>query len=119
MSLAAGKLRHRVRLERLDPVEDSAGVDQDPNSGEVVRAWVLIATVWAAIEPLSVREFVQSGTGQSQVSARITLRHRSDLNATWRIVHGSKIYNPEGVLADKDSGLEYLTVPVSEGVNAG
>jgi SPP1 family predicted phage head-tail adaptor len=119
MSLAAGKLRHRVRLERLDPVEDSAGVAQDPTTGEIEREWVLVATVWAAIEPLSAREFVQSGAGQSQVSARITLRYRSDLNATWRIVHGSRIYNPEGVLADKDSGLEYVTVPVSEGVNAG
>lgn len=119
MSLAAGKLRHRVRLERFDPVEDSNGVVQDPNSGEVLREWTLVAEVWAAIEPLSVREFVQSGAGQSQVSARVTLRYRSDLNATWRIVHNGRIYNPDGVLADKESGLEYVTIPVSEGINPG
>lgn len=119
MSLSAGKLRHRVRLERYDEVEDSNGVVQDPDSGEVLREWTLVATVWAAIEPLSVREFIQSGAGQSQVSARITLRYRSDLNATWRIVHNAKVYNPEGVLADKDSGLEYVTLACSEGVNSG
>lgn len=120
MTLAAGKLRHRVRLERFDFVQDSAGDPiQDPDTGELRREWQLIALVWAAIEPLSAREFIQSGASQSQVSARITLRYRSDLKATQRIVHGGKVYNPAGILPDKESGLEYVTVPVSEGTNEG
>ena len=36
-----------------------------------------------------------------------------------RIVHKTKIYNPAGFLADPDSGLEYVTVPVTQGVNEG
>lgn len=119
MSLSAGKLRHRVSLQRFDTVEDSDGDVQNPVTGEITRAWTEVAEVWAAIEPMSVREFIASGAGQSQVSARITIRQRSDINASWRIVHGSRVYNVEGVLPDKDSGLEYVTLACSEGTNEG
>lgn len=123
--IEAGKLRHRVRIEKYDYVRDSHGdVIQDPYSGAVSQEWVEIAEVWAAVEPLSAREFVQSQSMQSQVSARIVIRHRDDLDASMRLVHVRKnrpdvIYNPAGFLADKDSGLEYLTIPVSAGVNEG
>lgn len=111
MSLSAGKLRHRVRLERLERSKDS--------NGDTVEEWTLVAEIWAAIEPLSAREFVASQAAQSQVSARITIRWRDDVRAAMRIVHGDKLYNIAGVLADKDSGREYLTLPVTEGTNAG
>lgn len=120
MALDAGLLRHRVRIEQLVSPVDSNGDPLRGEQGEILDpVWTLLATVWAAIEPLSAREFVQSAAMQSQVVARITIRHRSDVNAAMRVVHGSKLYNIEGVLADKDSGMEYLTLPCSEGVNAG
>jgi SPP1 family predicted phage head-tail adaptor len=84
--------------------------------------WQDFATnVAAAIEPLSVREFIASQQMQSQITARITIRHRQGLTAQMRILHPStgKIYNPAGWLADPDSGLEYVTAPCSEGVNDG
>lgn len=109
MALASGKLRHRVQLQ-------SRAFIQDEVTGETTTAWNTEASVWAAIEPLSVREFIQSGSEQSKVSARIVIRARTDINASWRILHGSIVYNVEGVLADKDSGLEYLTLAVSRGV---
>lgn len=111
MSLSAGRLRHRVRLERFDTSNDS--------NGDPVQEWDLVAEVWAAIEPLSAREFVASQAMQSQVTARITIRWRDDVVAAMRIVHGAKVYNIAGVLPDKESGREYLTLPVTEGVNAG
>jgi SPP1 family predicted phage head-tail adaptor len=125
MSLQAGRLRHRVRIERYDYVLDSSGdVIQDPNSGEVLRDWVVVDEVWAAIEPLSTREFIQSQALQSQVNTRIVIRHRDDVDAACRLVHvrlnrPDVIYNPAGILADPESGLEYITMPCSQGVNDG
>lgn len=120
MSLAAGRLRHRVRIESYEYLLDSNGdVAQDEETGETSQAWALVAEVWAAIEPLSAREFIAAQATQSQISARIVIRHRSDLNAAMRIVHGTKIYNPQGFLADKDVGVEYLTIPCTEGTNEG
>ena len=121
MSLEPGKLRHRVRIEEYVDVLDSAGDPVRGPQGEFVKEWQEVATVWAAIEPLSAREFIQSAAMQSQVTARMVIRYRDGLDAAMRLVHvaADKIYNPEGFLPDKVSGLEYLTIPVSEGVNDG
>jgi SPP1 family predicted phage head-tail adaptor len=111
MALAAGRLSHRVTLQQ--PVQT-----RDETTGEVLETYADVADVWAAIEPLSAREFIQSAALQAQVVARITIRYRSDVQSTWRVVDGAKIYKIEGVLEDKESGLEYLTLPVSRGVPA-
>lgn len=113
MALSAGRLRHRVRIERPDYV-------QDPITGEMVKGWELVADkVPAAIEPLSAREFIAAQAVQSAVTARIVIRRRSDIDATMRILHRGRVYNIHGVLPDPESGLEYLTLPCSEGVNDG
>lgn len=111
MALAAGSLRHCVRIDHLVSSRDSDGVLQE--------SWEPVATVWASIEPLSAREFVAASAVQSKVTARITIRHRDDIEPNMRVVHRGQTYNIEGVLPDKESGLEYLTLPVSTGVNEG
>lgn len=125
MSIEAGILRHRVRIEKLDFVRDTHGdAVQDPNTGEVLRQWAEVCTVWAAIEPLSAREFVQSQAMQSQIVARIVIRQRDGLDASMRIVHRrcgkpDSVYNPHAFLPDRESGLEYLTIPCSSGTGDG
>lgn len=115
--MKAGRLRHRVDIEERTQV-------QDPNTGAPVEKWVSFASnVPAAIEPLSAREFVASQAVNSEVSARITLRWRPGLRDTMRIVHIKRgerhVYDIEGRLADKDSGLDYVTLAVSRGVSDG
>lgn len=110
--MRAGKLRHRVTIQR-------PGKTQDPVTGEIKNGWTDVVTVWASVEPLSVREFIASEAGQSEVSARITIRYRAGITAKMRIKHRGQIFNIQGVLADPKSGLEYLTLPVSAGVNDG
>lgn len=112
MSIASGKLRHKVALQRRVRT-------QDPVTGEITYQWQTVANVWASVEPLSAREFISAQAVQSKVSARIVIRHRSDVDASMRIMHRDKLYNIEGVLSDPRSGLEYLTLPCSEGVSDG
>lgn len=110
MTLAAGRLRHRIRLER--PVQT-----QDQVSGDIVTTWQLVREVWAAIEPLSVREFIQASATQSAIAGRIVARAAPDLSPTWRVVHNGQVMNPAGWLPDKESGLEYVTAPYTLGDN--
>jgi len=123
VSIEAGRLRHRVRIEQLSYLLDSHGDQyQDPETGESRPQWVEVATVWAAIEPLSAREFIAAQSTQSQITARIVIRHRDGLDASMRLVHvrtgrPDVIYNPAAFLPDMDSGLEYLTAPCSTGVS--
>lgn len=109
--VAAGKLRHRVRIERQTTTLDSFGQQS--------TGWTLVATVWAAVEPLSAREMIAASQVQSSVTARITIRYMAGLLASDRIVFRGKTYNIAGVLPDAESGLEHITLPVSEGTNAG
>jgi len=115
--LSAGDLRHRVTIQQRGTAV------QNPQTGETVRPWVDVAQVWAAIAPVSVREYVASQAMQSAITTRITIRYRDGLDASMRITHVKNgvtlVYNPQGFLPDVDSGLEYLAAPCSLGVNDG
>lgn len=117
MTLAAGRLRHRVTIQ------EQVTIVINPDTGEKGKVWQDVATVWAAIEPLSAREFIASQQMDSEISARVVIRYRAGLNAAMRIVHvksGEPVYyNPKDFLSDPDSGLEYLTIPCSTGLNNG
>ena len=110
--MQAGKLRHRIEIQQRADV-------QDATTGEVVPKWSNFADVWASVEPLSAREFVAAQEMQSKVMARITIRYREGLDPSMRILHRGTVYNIEGRLADNKSGLEYITIPCSAGVNNG
>ena len=112
MAFEPGKLRHRVTLQRNDET-------QDTTTGAMLPAWVDVASVWASVEPLSGREFVAAQAVQSNVSVRIVVRYRADITPAMRIIHAGRVHNIAGVLADKDSGREYLTLMCDQGVNDG
>ena len=65
----AGKLRHRVTIERF-----TQGA-QDPNTGDIINQWQVLRVVWASFEPVSGREFIAAsaatrGCGLKQTPAR-------------------------------------------------
>lgn len=116
--MKAGKLRHRVVPQKFVTV-------QDPQSGEIVKSWVNLITtntdggLYAEVSPLSAREFVAAQAFKNVITTRITIRRRDDVTPECRLLFRGKIYNIEGVLPDPVSGLEYATLPCSEGVNDG
>jgi SPP1 family predicted phage head-tail adaptor len=123
--LDPGKLNHRGRFESLVSPTDSNGDPLRGEQGELLEpVWTFVARVWVAIEPLSVREFVQSAAMQSEVTTRIVARFREGLTASMRFVHEKRgvdyaVYDLHGVLPDKDSGEEYITLAASKGLNNG
>jgi SPP1 family predicted phage head-tail adaptor len=109
--MQSGKLRHRVQIQ-------SRTQTQDQSTGEIVDSWSTVATVYASIETLSVRDFIAAKATQTEITARIKMRARS-INVNQRIVHKTTIYDVQGVLPDNDSGSEYITIAVNAGVNNG
>ena len=110
--MRAGKLRHKVTIQ-------APGLTQDPVTGEMLPGWTDFASVWAEITDLSVKEYLAAQSAQSEVSTRVRIRFREGVNATMRIIHRGDIYNIHGVQRDPDSGIEWLTLPCSRGVNDG
>lgn len=76
--MRAGRLRHQVALQRPTGTLNEFG---DP-----VGTWSTIATLWAAVEPLSGREYLAGQTVQSEVSHRITVRYFAGITPRDRIV---------------------------------
>lgn len=110
--MRAGRLRHKVDIEYVSET-------QNATTGEIVQSWKPFCHVWAAIEPMSVREFVAAQAVQSQITTMIIIRYKAGVTAKMRIYHGETIYNIEGVLPDKKTGREYLTLACSTGANDG
>ena len=110
--MQAGKLRHQVTIQ--EPV-----TDQNLDTGSVNNTWRDIATVWAEVSPLSSSEFIAAQASQGEITTRITIRFRTGISRKHRILFREEIYNIEGVLPDPKSGIEYLTLPCSKGLNDG
>lgn len=104
--LAAGRLRHRLRIEA--PTRT-----QDTTTGKQTTTWqVVVDNVPCAIDPLSARDFIAAQAMQSKVSVRITMRYRAGMKTDMRLIGSDgKVYTPVAFLSDADSGREYLTVP--------
>ena len=115
MSIPAGRLRHRIEIQEYKYIS------QDTDTGEEKRDWVTAHECWAAIAPLSARDLIAAQAAQSKVTARITIRYVDDIDASMRIIHTKRgkdvIYEINGIMADPDSGIEYLTLLCSEGVS--
>lgn len=72
--MRAGDLRHRVTIQAKQATRDAYGAE--------VVTWGDVATVWAAVEPLAGREFLQAQQVQEAVTTRIRVRYRGDVAYT-------------------------------------
>lgn len=100
------KLDRRIRLERYTSTKD-------PDSGEPVRTWSELKTVWASKRDVSDGERFAAGEQQAELSTRFQIRWSSevaDLNAKDRVVYGDKIYSIVGTKElGRREGIEITT----------
>lgn len=93
MTLFSGKLDRRITLERFT-------YTTDPGSGEQVKTWSTLATVWAAKRDVSDSERVASAEVSAEISTRFQIRWDgswSDLNPKDRVVYDGRTYDIVGV----------------------
>lgn len=83
--------------------------------GGAVKSFTTAQTVWAAIEPLSGREFIAISQTQNEARVRIVIRYHSSIDTDWRVVKGSKTYTIHEI-QDHDDRHTHMTLMCSEGV---
>lgn len=107
--MAAGPLRHYVQLKR--PAAGLTALGHKPTQFDPVTS------VWADVRVSSGLETVRANTELSAVRASVRIRRRTDVQATWRVVHGANVYEVLAVLQHEPSGAwtdlacELTTVP--------
>lgn len=106
MSLTSGNL-HPGKLDRRVVLRYKS-VTRDAMGGEVVE-WVNAATVWASNAPLSGGRMYSAEAKHYDSSLQYTIRHRTDVEAGWRLVHGDDVF--EITFTDPgESRNQYLTL---------
>lgn len=106
----AGKLNKRVAIERAVSGSPAVNAFGEPNV-----IWDELAEVWAAMEPLTGREFWAQQQVQSEITVRIRVRYRSDVMAGMRVVYNDAIYMIRNII-DPLEKHEELQLMCAEGV---
>lgn len=109
----AGKLRHRVIIQRL-----VAGSPQQTASGQPDEAWATYLTVLASVEPLNGRELFAAQEHHSEVTTRVRVRYRDGVTAKMRVSFDGKLYNIAAVIDPELRHREFQLLCV-EGVSEG
>lgn len=92
MAFNAGELTARISLER-DETTFSSGAEQ--------RAPLPYAQAWAKPEPLSGREIWKAQQVHPSVNWRFTLRYRTDVKPSHRVVYRGRKMEIRAVLPDE------------------
>ena len=88
--MRAGRLRQRVTIQDKSVTQNTYG--------EEVITWDDVDTVWAAVEPLRGREFLDGKQITAEVSTRIRIRHRSGITPEMRVEFGSIVYDIHSII---------------------
>lgn len=96
--MKAGTLRHRVTLQRL--------VSAQGASGDLAQSWADVTTVYAAVEPLSGREYWQAQQVAAETSIRVRIRYRQGVEPTMRVLYGSRILEILGIVDLEERHVE-------------
>jgi SPP1 family predicted phage head-tail adaptor len=102
--MRAGQLRQQVTIQSSTQAQASTGA--------LTTTWSDFATgIWAAVEPISGREFFGSQQVQSSVSTRIRIRHLAGVTEKMRVKHVDRdaitnYYDIEAVVPINERGAE-------------
>ena len=103
--MRAGRLRHRVELQRLTETQN--------DFGEPDRQWQTFATVSASFEPLRGRERMDALQVQAEVDHRIEIRWSPDvqgLSERDRVLFKGNAYDIKAVMniEERDRRIEIM-----------
>lgn len=108
--VGSGRLNKRVTIQSA--VSGSPAIN---DFGEKNLVWTDLAEVWAAVEPLTGREFWAQQQVQSEITVRVKVRYRSDITTGMRVVYNEAIYMIKSII-DPLEKHEELHLMTSEGV---
>ena len=100
--MKSGDLNQRVSVERLQGGVDELGQP-------LPDTWAPLFTCWAAVEPLTGREYIAAQAAVSEVTAKIRMRFRPWMTAEDRVIHDGTTYGIES-LVDVRSGNRELVL---------
>lgn len=103
--MRAGSLTKLVTVEQKSSVRDSFG--------QPLNSWVTFKQCYAAIGPVSGREFISQSAEVAQVTHKIEMRYFAGLLPTHRIKFGARVFEIK-FIANVDERNEKYIVQCTE-----
>ena len=104
-----GKMRPRITFQAFTGEQDSFG---DPLQADDDN-WKPVATLWAAIDPISGKEFYAAEQSQSEVTHKVRCRYRAGLTTAMRIKYGKRTFQIVSII-DWEERHESLLIMCKE-----
>ena len=104
--MRAGQLRQRVTVQEKSVTRDDYGAE--------VITWTDLATVWAAVQPLTGREWIEGRQETAGVTTRIRMRYRSGITPEMRVSFGDIEFNILSVIHVKERELHLMCREIVE-----
>ena len=105
--MQAGTLDQRIELQEL--------VEGFDDYGQPLSEWQTYLSAWAAVEPLTGREYLAAMQNQSETTIRVRLRYRPGIKSAMRVKHGAKLYGIQSVIDVKSTGRELVLMCKASG----
>jgi SPP1 family predicted phage head-tail adaptor len=102
MSIRAGDLRHRIRIDQRSTARDEAG-------GQSL-VWTEVATIWAALERTPGSEVWASAQRQGRVPVVFRCRYRAGVTSSMRVVFDDLAHDIRSVVDPSGKRAEMLLV---------
>jgi len=104
-SVTIGDLRQRMSLEQVARVDDGGG--------GAAESWAAVATLWAALLPVSGGEDVVADGLEGRATHEIWIRYRAGVVPAMRFTKGARIFEILSVI-DVDERHRWLKVLCEE-----
>ncbi len=111
--MKSGDLNKRIVIQ-----EKTVGSPAVDAFGQPSVVWQDLHTVWAAVEPLTGREFWAQQQFQSELTTKFRIRYLTDITTEMRIRYAGKTYMIKSVIDPKEDHIE-LQFMTEEGVRDG
>lgn len=83
--MQAGRLDQRITIKQKVATQDTFG-------GETAT-WTDVCSVWAQVQPITGREYLQGKQLQEEQTARIRIRHRNGIVPAMRVHLGTRVFD--------------------------
>lgn len=88
--LKIGDLRHRITFQVPSTTENEIG--------EEIPVYNDFKTVWASIEPLSGKEYLEANKESNEITHRIRIRYTQGITNDMRIVYKNRVFDIQSII---------------------
>ena len=106
--MKAGDLRHRITIQQRTLTPDGLGGHTE--------TWSELATVWAAVWPVSAKERIAGSQVQAETTHRVRIRYLEGVLPQMRILFGSRLFEIDSII-NTDERMFQIDLLCTEGLD--